>query len=141
MIYMKKIFKISALILFLFCSVAAEASTIKQERDFDLKLKSVFSSDSSNYSGFILQIDEKKNIPDNVIWKLRAYCDNYISIRIKEKHKNICNKNVKINPINDLFGFELKDKNEKPNIFSIKLKAYDINGKILHIETERFKIK
>jgi hypothetical protein len=84
-------------------------------------------------------INQKENI---AYWKVRSYCDSKMTIQLTASSTNDCGKAVRFDSLTDnAFSFLFNNKDSKLKNFSLKLKAYDKNGKWLYTEKESFRWK
>lgn len=81
--------------------------------------------------------------PENIeYWKIRTYCDKDMSIRYGTSTSSMCGKAFNIKELNsNMFSFLFTNNTNDLKSFSVKLKAYNKNGKWLYTEKESFRWK
>ena len=115
-----------------------DAASLKQDVDFDLHLKDVQLDSLDEFVKFNVDIQAIKGVPDGAFWKIRAYCDESMIVRIYNSHRRICGKTSNLKQENSRFSFIFQNDTETKRNFSIKVKAYNEKGKWIHTDTENF---
>lgn len=134
---MKKIFLPLFALLFYITPSISEGAILENTKKtiFDISVSDITYYEDIKKTQFSLNIEDVTNPQNITYWKVRTYCDDKITIQLNASSTNDCNKTIRLNSItNNTIPFLFKNKTNKSKDFSIKVKAFDKDGKGLHSE-------
>lgn len=138
--YTKSMKNISIIIAILFLFVTSvDIVNAEEKKMFETSVASISEIRDMNITQFDIKVENI--IQSNAItyWKVRSYCDKNMSLHINTSDLDNCGKAVRLDSLtNNSFTLLFDNKNTQIKNFSIKLKAYDQNGKWIHTEQESF---
>ncbi len=129
-------------ILLLFIVNITQAKTLVDEKSqgsFSINVSDITYYKDIKSTQFTLNIEDIKNLQNISYWKISAYCDKKMTIQLNPTDPDICIKPIRIKDIsNNKISFLFKNKTSQSKDFSLKIKAFDKNGKGLYGESVGF---
>jgi hypothetical protein len=101
--------------------------------------KSISKISNTDYTHFEIQAESIVNLQNIAYWKVRTYCDQQMVIKVANSMVDSCGKVVTLPTLtNNSFSLYFDNQTATTKKFSVKLKAYDQNGKWLYTDKENF---
>lgn len=126
-----------SVVILLSLALSSSASSLPTGVSFDTKVSSIYKLKSG--TRFDIGVGQIVNADEVSYWKIRVYCDRDIDIKFVDGGESTCDKATKFDSLGDSgYSFYFNNKDDRAKKFSLKLKAYDVEGKWLHTEKESF---
>ncbi len=109
---------------------------------FETKIQKIAALEGTDMTLFYFSPVEIQDNSKIASWKVRFYCDEYMTMRFVDVSKDNCNKAVSFTNSSNLPNFILfENKNQEQKKFTFALKAYDKDGKWIHTDKNNFSWK
>ena len=135
---MKKI--ITLILLVLMCPFLVGAQEHSKQAStspvsFSTKVSNILYYKDIKKTQFFIRAEDIVNSENIAYWKVQSYCDKRMTVQVTASSTNDCGKFIQIDSLADnSFYFLFGNQDNKTKNFSVKLKAYDKNGKWIHAE-------